>query len=142
MHIYCCHRLTKSNHLQSMKLVNICWFFSFHLSLSLLITLCYVLFLLFQVLGAGGNTFNEIRRQRQSHPLKTMRVKSFLSSTDVMPLTIRITKSGNISVAITGQPPFIAASDPNVLDIKYISFRLDKFYWIALHLFHTIRQCV
>lgn len=79
------------------------------------------------VLGAGGNTFNEIRRQRQSHPLKTMRVKSFLSSTDVMPLTIRITKSGNISIAITGQPPFISAYDPTVIDIKYISFRFGNF---------------
>lgn len=81
---------------------------------------------LFVVLGAGGNTFNEIRRQRQSQPLKTTRVKNFLSSTDVMPLTVRIMKSGNISVAITGQPPFITAFDPNVLDIKYISFRFVK----------------
>lgn len=75
------------------------------------------------VLGAGGNTFNEIRRQRQSQPLKTMRVKNFLSPTDVMPLTVRILKTGNISISITGQPPFISAFDPNVLDIKYISFR-------------------
>lgn len=77
------------------------------------------------VLGAGGNTFNEIRRQRQSHALKTMRVNNFLSPTDVMPLTVRITKSGNISVTITGHSsPFISAFDQNVLDIKFISFRL------------------
>ncbi|XP_031620035.1 acetylcholine receptor subunit beta-like 2 [Contarinia nasturtii] len=75
------------------------------------------------VLGAGGNTFNEIRRQRQSQPLKTMRMKNFLSQTDVMPLTVVITKSGNISITITGQSsPFLSAFDPNVLDIKYISF--------------------
>lgn len=78
------------------------------------------------VLGAGGNTFNEIRRQRQSQPLKTMRMKNFLAPTDLMPLTLRISKAGNISVSITGQPPFISAMDPNVLDIKYISFRFGK----------------
>lgn len=74
------------------------------------------------VLGAGGNTFNEIRRKRQKDPMKTMRMRHFLSPVDIMPLTIRILKSGNISVAITGQPPFIVANDSNVLDVKFLSF--------------------
>lgn len=73
-------------------------------------------------MGAGGNTFNEIRRKRQKDPMKTIRMRHFLSPIDIMPLTIRIHKSGNISVAITGQQPFIVAHDSNVLDIKYISF--------------------
>lgn len=68
------------------------------------------------------NTFNEIRRKRQKDPMKTIRMRHFLSPVDIMPLTIRIHKSGNISVAITGQPPFIVAHDSNVLDIKYLSF--------------------
>lgn len=54
--------------------------------------------------------------------MKTVRMRHFLSPVDIMPLTIQIVKSGNITVAITGQPPFIAAHDTNVLDIKYISF--------------------
>lgn len=76
----------------------------------------------FKVLGAGGNTFNEIRRKRQKDPMKTVRMRHFLSPVDIMPLAIRILKSGNISVAITGQPPFIMTHDSNVLDIKYLSF--------------------
>lgn len=49
-----------------------------------------------------------------------------------MPLNIRILRSGNISVSITGQQPFITAIDRNVLDVKYLSFRSD--HRTALHM--------
>lgn len=78
-------------------------------------------------MGAGGNTFNEIRRQRQKNPLKTIQMLRFLSPTDIMPLTIQILRSGNISVAITGRPPFITAFDRNVLDVNYLSFRFVEY---------------
>lgn len=77
------------------------------------------------MIGAGGNTFCEIRRQRQTQPLKTLRMRGFLSAIDIVPLTIRLTKTGTISVSVTGQStPFIEANDSNVIDVKYISFRL------------------
>lgn len=130
MHTFYYRQPIKSNHRPSMKLVccqNIL-FVHFDTVTSYPFTLNWIQrfnCLWFAVLGAGGNTFNEIRRQRQSQPLTTKRMNSFLSSTDVMPLTVRILKSGNISVAITGQLPFLTAFDPNVLDIKYISFRFE-----------------
>lgn len=93
---------------------------SFALFIHIYIYLFVVVY--FKVLGAGGNTFNEIRRKRQKDPMKTVRMRHFLSPVDVMPLTIRILKSGNITVSIADQPPFIEAHDSNVLDINYLSF--------------------
>lgn len=100
------------------------------------------LFVWFLVLGGGGNTFCEIRRQRQKDPLKTIKIRRFLSATEIMPLTIRVTKSGNISVAIANQLPFLSAHDPHVLDIKYLSFRLAKrtFLFMVFQLIHSFDQ--
>lgn len=81
----------------------------------------YLLFL--TVIGAGSNTFVEIRRQRQTQPLRTIRVKNILSPINPLPLTIRITVDGVIDVRITGQEhSVINVTDKNPLTIKYISF--------------------
>lgn len=75
------------------------------------------------MLGAGGNTFAEIRRQRQIKPLRTILVKNLLSPINPLPLTIKITKEGLIDVRITGQSVSIMnATDKNPLSIKFISF--------------------
>lgn len=75
------------------------------------------------VIGAGSNTFVEIRRQRQTQPLRTIRFKNILSPINPLPLTIRITVDGVIDVRITGQEhSIISATDKNPLTIKYISF--------------------
>lgn len=75
------------------------------------------------VLGAGGNTFAEIRRFRQSQPLKTLRLLGLLSPVDPLPLTIQILNSGLISVNVTGQnTSIIAANDTKLLPVKYLSF--------------------
>lgn len=75
------------------------------------------------VLGAGGNTFAEIRRRRQSSPMRTVRVKDVLSAIDPLPLNIRITKQGEIIVKINGLNKVIVnATDKNPLSINYISF--------------------
>lgn len=79
--------------------------------------------LLCTVIGAGSNTFAEIRRQRQTHPLRTIRVKNILSPINPLPLTIRITVDGLIDVRITGQEhSIINATDTDPLPIKFISF--------------------
>lgn len=75
------------------------------------------------VIGAGSNTFAEIRRQRQTQPLRTIRVKNILSVINPLPLTIRITADGVIDVRITGQEnSIINATDKDPLTINYISF--------------------
>lgn len=83
------------------------------------------MFVLIIVIGAGGNTFSEIRRQRQKQQLKSVRMKGFLSAIEVVPLTIRVVRNGTISVSVTGQKsPFIAYNDTDVINVQYISFRL------------------
>ena len=75
------------------------------------------------VLGAGGNTFSEIRRRKQTLPLYTLRIKDLLSAIDPLPITIRITLDGLIEVSIIGQnKPLMSATDPNPLPISYMSF--------------------
>lgn len=77
----------------------------------------------FAVLGAGGNTFAEIRRRRQSAPMRTVRVKDVLSAIDPLPLNIRITQDGEISATITATNKLIVnATDKNPLAIQFISF--------------------
>ncbi|XP_063695626.1 acetylcholine receptor subunit beta [Culicoides brevitarsis] len=75
------------------------------------------------VIGAGSNTFCEIRKKRKTGPLKNKRVQ-VLSPIDPVPLTIRITRSGIIEVTIRGDIlPLISAEDTQpITDLKYISF--------------------
>lgn len=79
------------------------------------------------VFGAQGNTHIAkhivVKQNTQETALKSIAYDNIIYSTDITPLTLRITKLGNISVAITGQPPFISYFDSDLLPIKYISFR-------------------
>uniref|UniRef100_A0A8D8BPZ9 Neuronal acetylcholine receptor subunit alpha-6 n=2 Tax=Culex pipiens TaxID=7175 RepID=A0A8D8BPZ9_CULPI len=75
------------------------------------------------VVGAGGNMFTEIRRQRKKNPLKTKTTKNVLSPIDPLPLRIRLTTEGLIEVGIEGQDlPLISATDKNVTSVRYLSF--------------------
>lgn len=75
------------------------------------------------VLGAGGNTFSEIRRRRTTLPLQTIRMKNLLSAIEPLPINIRISLDGLIEVKITGQDqPIMSAVDKNPLPVQYISF--------------------
>lgn len=73
-------------------------------------------------LGAGSNTFAEIRRQRQMYPLRTVRVRNLLSALNPLPITITYL-NGLIDVRIKGQEnPIISVTDDDPLTINYISF--------------------
>ncbi|XP_058465279.1 neuronal acetylcholine receptor subunit eat-2 [Malaya genurostris] len=75
------------------------------------------------VIGAGANTFSEIRKQRKKNPLKTKTTKGVLSPIDPLPLRIRITKEGLIEVGIEGQSlPLMSATDKNIIAVRYLSF--------------------
>ncbi|XP_055626202.1 acetylcholine receptor-like protein cup-4 [Toxorhynchites rutilus septentrionalis] len=75
------------------------------------------------VIGAGANTFSEIRKQRKKNPLKTKTTKNVLSPIDPLPLRIRITKDGLIEVGIEGQDlPLMSATDKNLTTVQYLSF--------------------
>lgn len=80
-----------------------------------------------KVFGAQGNTHiakhTAVKHNAQETTLKSIAYDNIIYSTDITPLTLRITKSGNISVAITSQPPFISYFDGDLLPVKYISFR-------------------
>lgn len=60
--------------------------------------------------------------------LKSIAYENIIYSTDITPLTLRITRLGNISVAITGQSPFISYFDSDLLPVQYISFRFVYFF--------------
>ncbi|XP_065081381.1 uncharacterized protein NtR [Ochlerotatus camptorhynchus] len=75
------------------------------------------------VIGAGANTFSEIRKQRKKNPLKTKSTKNVLSPIDPLPLRIRITREGLIEVGIEGQElPLMSATDKNLIAVQYLSF--------------------
>lgn len=76
-----------------------------------------------KVIGAGGNTFSELRRQRQKLQLKSVSMKGFLSAIEITPLTVRVVRNGTISVSVTGQSqPFLAYNDSDTINVQYISF--------------------
>lgn len=118
MHTFCCRQpISKTNRRPFMKSVNsISNFYTKVFANLSRICVCVVI-------GAGSNTFVEIRRQRQTQPLNTIRVKNILSPINPLPLTIRITVGGLIDVRITGQSDsLINATDKDPLAIKYMSF--------------------
>lgn len=78
------------------------------------------------VLDAEGTAYITTRQDAQSNSPKSIVYGKMIYSADITPLTLRITKSGNISVAITGQPSFVSYFDKDLLPIKYISFRFVK----------------
>lgn len=78
------------------------------------------------VLGAGGNTFAEIRRRRQSNPLKTTRPRKLLSPIEPIPIHIHVENVGGsslIEVLVPGSNVLnLTAVDPAPFTIQYISF--------------------
>lgn len=74
------------------------------------------------VLGAGSNTFCEIRRRLKLTSLKTKRVVNVLSAVDPVAVLIRITKSGLIEVRNEDNEDIISGTDPDLLPIRFISF--------------------
>jgi hypothetical protein len=79
------------------------------------------------VLGAGENTFCEIRKNKQKNPIKTKIVKDVLSPIDPLPLIIKVNSSqangSSIEVWIENQTiPLISVLDSDPIEIHYISF--------------------
>lgn len=75
------------------------------------------------VLGAGSNTFCEIRRKMRLSSLKTKRILNVLSAVDPTAMNIVLKSDGMIEVRYEGdEEPIISGKDDDVLPIKYISF--------------------
>lgn len=79
------------------------------------------------VLGAGENTFCEIRKNKQKNPIKTKLVKDVLSPIDPLPLVIKVNSSqvngSSIEVWIENETmPLISVIDSNPIETHYISF--------------------
>ncbi|XP_074042531.1 neuronal acetylcholine receptor subunit alpha-5 isoform X1 [Leptinotarsa decemlineata] len=75
------------------------------------------------VIGAGGNTFCDIRRKQKSDVRASMRIKGLLSALDPQSFWLHITKDGDIAVGKEGeQLPFISWVDPDPLPLEVISF--------------------
>ncbi|KAG5869885.1 Acetylcholine receptor subunit alpha-like 1, partial [Gonioctena quinquepunctata] len=75
------------------------------------------------VIGAGGNTFCDIRRKQKSDVRASVRVKNLLSALDPQSFWLHITKDGDIAVGKEGEElPFISWVDPDPIPLKVISF--------------------
>ncbi|XP_072391900.1 neuronal acetylcholine receptor subunit non-alpha-2-like [Diabrotica undecimpunctata] len=75
------------------------------------------------VIGAGGNTFCDIRRKQKSDVKSSVRVKGLLNALDPQSFWLHITKDGDIAVGKEGEElPFISWVDPDPLPLKVISF--------------------
>lgn len=75
------------------------------------------------MIGAGGNTFNEIRLQKSKKPIKTIREKNILSVIQPISFILRVTKAGLVDVKATGRNnSVINTTIENVFPIEYISF--------------------
>lgn len=76
------------------------------------------------VLGAGSNTFAEIRRRMGFSSIKSKRIPDVLSYVDPMAFEIRVTKRGVIDVRYEGdEEPLISAEYGNLnVSVQFISF--------------------
>ncbi|KAK9892103.1 hypothetical protein WA026_018306 [Henosepilachna vigintioctopunctata] len=75
------------------------------------------------VIGAGGNTFCDIRRMQKSQVKESIRVKGLLSAVDIRSFWIHMTKDGELALGREGEDlPFIAWKDPDPLPLSVISF--------------------
>lgn len=76
------------------------------------------------VLGAGSNTFCEIRKKLKKNPLRpAIPCKLFKSSINPVLINIIIKNSGRISIFVIGsQIPLIEADDLEPVAVKYVSF--------------------
>ncbi|XP_019767087.2 neuronal acetylcholine receptor subunit alpha-4 [Dendroctonus ponderosae] len=75
------------------------------------------------VIGAGGNTFCDIRRMQKSDVRHSVRTKALLSALDPHYFWLHITQEGLIQVGREGDnASFIEWLDPEPLGVKFISF--------------------
>ncbi|CAH0550795.1 unnamed protein product [Brassicogethes aeneus] len=75
------------------------------------------------VIGAGGNTFCDIRRQQKAAVKSSIRRNGLLSAVDVKTFWLHITKDGIIEVGVEGEElPFISWIDADPLPITVFSF--------------------
>ncbi|XP_054263758.1 acetylcholine receptor subunit beta-type lev-1-like [Macrosteles quadrilineatus] len=75
------------------------------------------------VLGAGKNSFSDIRRKRRASTKSSAYTKDILSGTEMKGFWVRITSSGMILVGNEGDDlPFMQWQDPDPLLIEYFSF--------------------
>ncbi|KYB26739.1 hypothetical protein TcasGA2_TC033650 [Tribolium castaneum] len=75
------------------------------------------------VIGAGGNTFCDIRRMQKSGVKATVRVKGLLTALDPQSFWIHISEDGVIEVGKEGEElAFLSWIDPDPLPLKVFSF--------------------
>lgn len=75
------------------------------------------------VLGAGRNSFSDIRRRRRAATRASAMTKDILSPTDLRGFWIRINNQGLIQVGTDGDDvPFMYWQDTEPLPIRYFSF--------------------
>ncbi|KAJ3637736.1 hypothetical protein MTP99_001172 [Tenebrio molitor] len=75
------------------------------------------------VIGAGGNTFCDIRRRQKSSVKATVRIKGLLSALDQQSFWIHMSKDGVIDVGKEGEElGFLTWTDPDPLPLKVFSF--------------------
>lgn len=97
------------------------------------------------VFGSQGNIniikHMMIQNAKATKILESIDYEIMIFSTDITPITLCITKLGNISVAITGQLPFISAHDSDLLHVKFIGFRFVCLFDLFLLMKHYQTKC-
>lgn len=75
------------------------------------------------MIGAGGNTFNEIRLQKSKRPIKTIRERNILSVISPVPFTVTVMKNGLVDVRTSGRNNSVVnATIEDIFPIEYVSF--------------------
>jgi len=75
------------------------------------------------VLGAGKNTFSDIRRMRRTATKATAHTVDLLSPVELRGFWLNYNGKGNLQVGKEGDEfPFLFWTDPSPLDIQYFSF--------------------
>ena len=78
---------------------------------------------MFLVLGAGSNSFSEIRRIKRLNPMTTTVTKKLLSAIEALPITIKQNKTGFLEIRIQNEStPLMTVKDMTPIPINYISF--------------------
>uniref|UniRef100_A0A1B6IBI0 Farnesoic acid O-methyl transferase domain-containing protein n=1 Tax=Homalodisca liturata TaxID=320908 RepID=A0A1B6IBI0_9HEMI len=82
------------------------------------------------VLGAGKNTFSDIRRRRRAATKTSAYTKDILSGTEQREFWVRMNHQGMISVGHEGEDlPFMEWQDPDPLLILYFSIYQRYIVW-------------
>lgn len=77
--------------------------------------------LLCLVIGAGNNTYSIIRTRPKGMLIERKDMGNVLSTMNALPLNIRVTKQGLITVNLWNRI-LVSAVDENPLSIKYVGF--------------------